>query len=185
MSKRIKLDIENSVPILLRFPALSCFTEEELTELLTMKGYAYVFKYEKEETLILEQTFDCWVFWLLEGLINVNKNNEVIAIIDKPGDIFGEMGPINDDPRSATLTAVTDIRCFGMDLSILDQITSEQRRKFHVKLKEIAIRRMHSANDAVVKAKEELYVEKKKNTDLINFMINKGFGDEVEKLINS
>lgn len=31
-----------------------------------------------------------------------------------PGDYFGEMALIDDAPRSATITADTDLRCFGM-----------------------------------------------------------------------
>jgi CRP-like cAMP-binding protein len=53
-------------------------------------------------------------FWLIEegeGAVSV-QGNAVRTL--GPGDYFGEIALIDEGPRSATVTAVTDMRCRGM-----------------------------------------------------------------------
>lgn len=184
MSKRLKFDVEKSVDILSKFPVFIEFSKEELIEFLSLKGYTYIFKHHKDEILIYESRYDCWVFWLLSGQIRVTKKNELLTVLSSPGEVFGEMGPINEDPRSATLTAETDVTTLGLDLSILDQITQEKRSLFHKKLKEIAIRRMNKANDTYIAAINSLRAEKDKNKALISFIHSKGLSDELHEYNN-
>lgn len=47
-------------------------------------------------------------FILQTGGLNVQKNGRVIAEIDEPGTIFGEMSDILDEPRTCTVIAKTD-----------------------------------------------------------------------------
>ena len=50
---------------------------------------------------------------VLEGEAEVKVGDDIVATRG-PGDYFGEIALINDSPRTATLTARTDMVCYGM-----------------------------------------------------------------------
>jgi CRP/FNR family transcriptional regulator len=53
-------------------------------------------------------------FWLIEdGDATVSIGGEVVRNLG-PGEYFGEIALLDDGPRSATVTAATDLRCAGM-----------------------------------------------------------------------
>src|SRR5436190_24178457 len=53
-------------------------------------------------------------FWLIEeGDATVSIGGDIVRNLG-PGDYFGEVALLDDGPRSATVTAGTDMRCAGM-----------------------------------------------------------------------
>ena len=52
-------------------------------------------------------------FVIAEGSASVAVGGEVKAVLG-PGDHFGEIGLFYDQPRSATVTADEDLRCFAL-----------------------------------------------------------------------
>jgi len=53
-------------------------------------------------------------FFLIEdGNATVSLRGEIVRTL-RPGDHFGEIALIDEGPRSATVTATTDLRCRGM-----------------------------------------------------------------------
>ncbi|MQA74205.1 MAG: cyclic nucleotide-binding domain-containing protein [Solirubrobacterales bacterium] len=53
-------------------------------------------------------------FWVIEdGNATVSVRGEAVAGLG-PGDHFGEIALLDDGPRSATVTAATDLRCQGL-----------------------------------------------------------------------
>jgi len=52
-------------------------------------------------------------FVIAEGNANVSIGSESKGTLG-PGDHFGEIALIDDLPRSATITAATDLRCYGL-----------------------------------------------------------------------
>jgi CRP/FNR family transcriptional regulator, cyclic AMP receptor protein len=52
-------------------------------------------------------------FVIVEGNANVSVGSEQRGTLG-PGDHFGEMALIDEGMRSATITAATDLRCYGL-----------------------------------------------------------------------
>jgi len=52
-------------------------------------------------------------FVIDEGNATVSLRGEIVRTL-RPGDHFGEIALIDEGPRSATVTASTDLRCRGM-----------------------------------------------------------------------
>lgn len=102
------------------FDALS---EKELKDLMALSKLR---SYEKGETIIKEGEYDCWVYFLLSGSVNVIVGDRVMRTLSRKGDIFGEMGIIDGSPRCASILAnEDDTVCLGMDASVLDRISKE------------------------------------------------------------
>ena len=53
-------------------------------------------------------------FWLIrDGEASVSVAGEIVRTLG-PDDYFGEIALLDDGPRSATVTAASDMRCLGM-----------------------------------------------------------------------
>ena len=60
-------------------------------------------RYEDREIIIREGNRDKDFFMLVQGALMVVKKGKKIAEIVQPGDYFGEMSAVTDEPRSATI----------------------------------------------------------------------------------
>ncbi|MBW2646154.1 MAG: cyclic nucleotide-binding domain-containing protein [Deltaproteobacteria bacterium] len=102
------------------FDALS---KKELRDIMALSKLR---SYKKGESIIREGEYDCWVYFLLTGSVNVIVGDRTIRTLSRKGDIFGEMGIIDGSPRSASIVANEDnTGCLGMDAAIMDRISKE------------------------------------------------------------
>ena len=65
------------------------------------------------QTIASEGQTGIGFFVIAEGSAKVTQGDEERATLG-PGDYFGEMALIDEGIRSATITAVTDLTCYGM-----------------------------------------------------------------------
>ena len=71
-----------------------------------------------------------WLYLIVEGQAQVSVRGEsgqerAVAQL-RPGDVFGEMALLTGAPRSATVTATTDIECYRLDKAVFQEVI--QRR---------------------------------------------------------
>ena len=110
-SRYLKDNIEN-IQKLMTIPALQKFETRSLSNLLKLSK---IRQYENGEVIIQEGDSDPWLYFLLNGAVLVEKNGLEIGIIDKIGEIFGEMRIVDNLSRSATVKATGKTVCLAVD----------------------------------------------------------------------
>ena len=80
---------------------------EQIARLLKLRPFA------KGETVIMEGSGGAAFFLIESGNATVSKKGVHQASLG-PGECFGELALIDGGPRSATVTAVTDLVCYGL-----------------------------------------------------------------------
>jgi pyruvate,water dikinase len=80
---------------------------EQIVRLLKERRFA------EGETVIMEGTGGAAFFVIESGEAKVTSNGVDLATLG-PGDHFGEIALIDGGPRSATITAATDLVCYGL-----------------------------------------------------------------------
>jgi len=137
-------------------PTLSTFSEEELTGLLELSR---IRKYEPGELILEEGFFDAWIYFLVSGKVKIVKHGEDLSILQRAGDIFGEMSIIDGSPRSASVYAVDKTVCLATDASYIDRLSDKDRVAFCYILyrifSEILADRLRSTTEELIKEKEE------------------------------
>jgi pyruvate,water dikinase len=80
---------------------------EQIARLLKERRFA------KGETVIMEGSGGAAFFFIESGEARVSSKNTELATLG-PGNYFGEIALIDGGPRSATVTAKTDLVCYGL-----------------------------------------------------------------------
>ena len=155
-SEYLKDNIEY-VEKLKKMPSLADFSEKDLKGILEMSK---IRKYEPEEVILEEGVFDCWIYFLISGSIKVVKNDESLSILNRTGDVFGEMGIIDGSPRSASVYAVDETVCLATDASYIDRLSGNDRTAFssilYMVFSQILANRLRITSEDLIKAKEEI-----------------------------
>lgn len=123
-TKYLKDNIEN-IQKLMNIPALKHFEAQNLGKLLKLSK---VREYDDGELIIREGDVDPWLYFLLSGKIKVVKDGVQINIIDKIGEIFGEMRIIDSMSRSASVYAIGKTICLAVDSSAKAKLSSDDKR---------------------------------------------------------
>jgi Cyclic nucleotide-binding domain len=72
-----------------------------------------------------------WLYLILESTAQVSVRGEsgqqrVVAQL-KAGDVFGEMALLTSAPRSATVTASSDVECYRLDKDVFQEVLRARR----------------------------------------------------------
>ncbi|MEN9864800.1 MAG: hypothetical protein RL748_390 [Pseudomonadota bacterium] len=83
----------------------------------------------KDDVMTKQGAVAHWLYLLVEGEADVwyeaNGQRSHLALL-KPGDVFGEMGLLTGEPRSATVTAHSDTLCYRLDKELFEQILHQR-----------------------------------------------------------
>jgi len=99
-----------SAEMLKKVPLFAGLDDRELQQIATSMRER---RYRAGETLTQEGSGGAGFFVIEEGEADVSVAGEGRGSIG-PGDYFGEIALLTDSPRTATLTARTDMLCHGM-----------------------------------------------------------------------
>ena len=150
-------DSEKFIQKLRQIPTLTPFDEKNLKGLLALSK---IRQYEPEEYIIEEGSYDCWIYFLVSGKVQVSKKGKDLSVLNRSGDIFGEMGVIDGSARSASVRTIEKTVCLATDASYIDRLTGEDKLSFCYILfrvfTEILANRLRSTSEELVKAKEEI-----------------------------
>ncbi|MBS2024064.1 MAG: Stp1/IreP family PP2C-type Ser/Thr phosphatase [Deltaproteobacteria bacterium] len=157
-------DVEGKTEILRRIPLFQHMTYKELLGIL---GIARGRQFEKGQPIIKEGESGDELFVLFRGKVDVIKNGLHIAQL-KPGGHFGEMGLVDQAPRSATVVAAEDTSAISIDR---DSLLKLMRRDSLLAVKllwsfvQVLSERLRNTNEALSELKHELDQVRQAATD--------------------
>ncbi len=152
--------VSNSVDFLEKIktlPALESFDENDLKELLRISK---VKNYDPGELIVKEKDYDGWIYYLISGSVRIMKKNKEIAILQRTGDVFGEMGNMGSEELSVSVYALEEATCLKIDISTVDELPSENRFVFRYAIfrgfAEVLAKRLRITTAKYLKTKVEL-----------------------------
>ena len=75
-----------------QIPTLKSFDEIDLEGAFQVSK---IRKYEPGESILEEGSYDSWIYFIISGKVSIVKKGEQLAVLDRTGDVFGEMGVID------------------------------------------------------------------------------------------
>src|SRR5438105_2718055 len=157
-------DVEGKTEVLRRIPLFQHMTYKELLSIL---GIARGRQFEKGQSIIKEGEQGDELYVLFRGKVDVLKSGLKIATL-KAGGHFGEMGLVDQAPRSATVSAVEDTSAISIDR---DSLLKLMRRDALLAVKllwsfvQVLSERLRNTNDALTTLNMELDRIRAKTTD--------------------
>ncbi len=156
---------EKVVALFTQISILKSFSNKEIKEKFFKKGFSKIVEYVPGEKIIAEGKYDNWVYWLINGQIDVMKNKIKVATFRRIGDMFGEMGIVDGDARSASVLASSTVVCLAIDMSILDHPELEQKiskEAFCNDVAQITKSRLAKTTNRLTESEQELLLVKEK-----------------------
>ena len=99
-----------AVDTLKKVPLFAGLDDKELEQIASSMRER---RYKAGDTVTQEGSGGAGFFVVEQGEAEVDVGGQARGVVG-PGDYFGEIALINESPRTATLTARTDMVCYGM-----------------------------------------------------------------------
>jgi NAD(P)-dependent dehydrogenase (short-subunit alcohol dehydrogenase family) len=113
-------EMQRLVALLRRIPLFEACAADELQRLAST---AYPIAFEEGEALCVEgaESGDCFV--VVEGDGAVSIQGQLVGVV-RANEVVGERGPIEGEPRAATVTATTRLLAYAISQDLLEEIVS-------------------------------------------------------------
>jgi CRP-like cAMP-binding protein len=79
-----------------------------------MLGTSEVVQFRRGRVIFYEGYPSDRMYFLIEGMVEVSRSGKAICTLARTGEVFGELGAITGEKRSATVTAVDNVTCLAM-----------------------------------------------------------------------
>jgi CRP-like cAMP-binding protein len=127
--------------------------------------------FKEGEIILLEGERSEDLYMLLEGEIEVIKNNTVVAEINQPDVFFGEMSYLLNHKRTASLRAKTDVRAINVNYFSVENTEQNRVAEASLKLMRTMASRLDLANKEIDRLeqyelfRDQCFSEASSNTD--------------------
>jgi len=137
---------------------LGLVRDEDLKGLLKSSK---MIKYDPGESIISEGEYSSWIYFLIKGEVGIQKEGETINVLRRCGDIFGEMGIIDNSPRSASIVTISSTICLAIDTSYSEKLKGNEKNAFNSIIyrifAEILAERLRKMDAELLRIKNENY----------------------------
>ncbi len=116
---------------IIRIKALPFFKQYDNEKLKGLLRLSKIRRYNSGEIIIHEGAGDKWIYFIISGSVQVEKEENIVATLKKCGDIFGEMGFLDESRRSSSVRAISETSCLAVDVSLLLNLQEEGHDSFH------------------------------------------------------
>lgn len=103
------------------------FSEDLLLQLAAMIENR---TYKKGEIILREGENNKSLYFLRSGKIEVVLANEVVTILQTPGEVMGEMSVVSANPVATSLRVSSDAECFVIDAASFEYVSPKDRDHF-------------------------------------------------------
>lgn len=151
---------------LMRIPALKAADGDDLKDLMAASRTR---KFTAGDIIFEEGSMGKVIFYLISGEVKVIKDDQKLMSLQRTGDVFGEMGPIGDKARSASVRAMSDVECVEIDLKVIDNKNRSDAHMFRYLIfrgfAEILAGRLRTTTEQLLSVRTELNQLKKDRPD--------------------
>lgn len=150
---------EQLIGILKDLPAFENLKDESIEKLIR---FCKLRSYSSKEAIIEEGQTDKSVYLLISGCVSISKANSLITSLNQPGELFGEMSFIAEEPkpRSANVHSDEDTTCLAFDGDYLERIDIEGKEAFQASIyrmfAQILANRLRITTQEYIKSKQEI-----------------------------
>lgn len=137
-------------------PFFEKFDDSEKQEFVSSKNY--IVKLDPGTTIISQGSIDYSLYFLLEGEVNVTKNNfpKLVVATLGPGAIFGEIAIISHSPRRSNIIAKGGVKLLRLNGQLFEKYSPTTQNKLNKQVIKILVNRLESNNASLIKLKAEL-----------------------------
>lgn len=110
------------------FSFFSSFTDDMLLQISTMTT---TIEFEAGQFILREGEINSKLYFLRSGVAEIILANEVVAILQTPGDVMGEMSVVLKKPVTSSIRAKSKISCFVIDSNYFGHVPQKDFDKFN------------------------------------------------------
>lgn len=156
------MNTDSAIEVLKTIKLFSKLTADELDRLSKLMRPQSV---EAHANVVIEGELTWGLYILAEGAMGIYKMNKLSSELYDVGQIhsgsfFGEMSLVDEGPRSATVRAMTDSKCYFLskeDFASFINGSSELKFRFYEHVVRILVGRLRDLNDSYVISQYQLW----------------------------
>lgn len=155
-------NVKPTVPMLKEVKLLGSLKDSELAQLIMLgAGQAY----EAHTNIIIEGELSWGLYLILDGIVGIYKTNKLTGEnYDvgqlRHGSFFGEMSLVDENPRSATVRALTDCTLFYISKETFERFlssSSDLKLRFYESCVKNLVTRLRDLDDNYVISQYQLW----------------------------